>query len=79
MKRKIHNFSMLTAFTSSALCARSAQSRLAPPGSESQPSSSDAKTQLTDFSQIPKILRARFRCMTSLTHPSHIPHPGFLF
>ena len=37
--------------------------------SESQPSSSDAKTQLTDFSQIPKILCARFRCMTSFTSP----------
>ena len=36
---------------------------------ESQPSSSDAKTQLTDFSQIPKILRARFRYMTSFTPP----------
>ena len=31
---------------------------------KSQPSSSDAKTQLPDFSQI---LRARFRCMTSFT------------
>ena len=35
---------------------------------ESQPSSSDAKTQLTDFSWIPQILRARFRCMTSFTN-----------
>ena len=40
--------------------------------SESQPSSSDAKTQLPDFFQIPKILRARFRCMTSFTSPGHI-------
>ena len=40
---------------------------------ESQPSSSDAKTQLTDFSQIPQILRARFQGMTSLTPPGHIP------
>ena len=36
---------------------------------ESQPSYSDAKTQLTDFSQIPQILRARFRCMTSFSSP----------
>ena len=56
--------------------------------SESQPSSSDAKTQLfrsdpgtqlTDFSQIPKILRAHFRCMTSFTSPGHIFYQGFLF
>ena len=39
--------------------------------SESQPSSSDAKTQLTDFSQIPQILRTHF--MTSFTSPwSHL-------
>ena len=38
---------------------------------ESQPSSSDAKTQQTDFSQIPQILRARFRCMKSFTYPGH--------
>ena len=46
---------------------------------ESQPSSSDAKTQLTDFSQILQILRARFRCMTSFTYPGHIYYLGFLF
>ena len=38
---------------------------------ESQPSSSDTKTRLTDFSQIPKILHARFRCVTSFTSPGH--------
>ena len=38
--------------------ARSAQSRLASLSSESQPSSSQAGTQLTDFSQIPQILNA---------------------
>ena len=41
--------------------------------SESQPSSPGGKTQLTDFfSNSPRqILRARFRCMTSFTSPSH--------
>ena len=47
--------------------------------SESQPSSSEARTQLTDFSQIPQILRARFRCTTSLTSPGHNSYLGFLF
>ena len=46
---------------------------------ESQPFSSDAKTQQTDFSQIPKILRARFRCMTSFTPPGHIFIRDFYF
>ena len=45
---------------------------------ESQPSSSDAKTQLTDFSQIPQILRARFQCMTSFTPPGPFPIWGFI-
>ena len=38
----------------------------------------DARTQLTDFSQIPQILRARFRCMTSFTSPWSY-YLGFLF
>ena len=38
--------------------------------SESHPSSSDRKTQLTDFFKSLQILRARFRCMTSFTSPS---------
>ena len=46
---------------------------------ESQQSSSDAKTQLTDFSQIPKILRARFRCMMSFTSPGLISISDFCF
>ena len=37
--------------------------------SDSHPSSSDRKTQLTDFFKSPKVLRARFRCMTSFTSP----------
>ena len=49
-----------------------------PLSSESQPSSLDARTQLTDFFQIPKILRVRFRCMTSFTSPGHIFYLGFL-
>ena len=47
--------------------------------SGSQPSSSDAKTRLPDFSQIPKILRARFRCMMSITSPGHILLSGIYF
>ena len=39
---------------------------------ERQPSRSDAGTQPTDFSQIPEILRAHFRCMTSFTSRGHI-------
>ena len=35
------------------------------------------RTQLTHFSQIPKILR--FRCMTSFTSPGLICYLGFLF
>ena len=46
---------------------------------ESQLSSSNAKTQLTDFSYIPKIRRARFRCMTSFISPGHIPIWDFYF
>ena len=53
--------------------------RKASVSSESQPSSSEVETQLFDFSQIPKILRARFQCMTSFTSPGHISHLGFLF
>ena len=58
--------------TQSTRGARSAQSRLASPSSESQPSSSEAGTQLTAFSQIPK----------SSTHASghdviHLPSPIF--
>ena len=45
---------------------------LASAGPESQPSRSDAGTQLTAFSQIPKILSPRFRCMTSFTPPGLI-------
>ena len=58
--------------TQPARGARSAQSRLASPSSESQPSSSKTKTQLSNFSQIPQILCERFRCMTSFTSPGHI-------
>ena len=58
---------------------RSAQSRLASSSSESQPSFSEAGTQLTDFSQILQILRTRFRCMTSFTSPGHISIWYFYF
>ena len=47
--------------------ARSAQIRLASPSSECRLSRSETGTQLTPFSQILKILRPRFRCVTSLT------------
>ena len=46
---------------------------------ESQPSSSDAKTQLPDFSQILKILRARFRYLASFTSPGHTSIWDFYF
>ena len=45
---------------------------------ESQPSYSDAGTQLTAFSQIPKILSPRFLCMLSFTPPGFIPIWGFI-
>ena len=57
--------------------APSAQSRLASPRSESQLFRSDAGTQLLTFSQIPKILNPRFRCMTSFT--SLVPFPVWEF
>ena len=47
--------------------------------SESQPSSPEARSQLTNFSKIPQILRARFRCMTSFTSTSQPFYLGFLF
>ena len=58
---------------------RSAQIRLALPSSECQLSRSEAGTQLTDFSQIPKILKPCFQCMTSLTSPGPNSYLGFLF
>ena len=59
--------------------ARSAQIRLASPSSESRLSRSEAGTQLTAFSQIPKILSPRFRCLTSFTPPGHNFYLGFYF
>ena len=47
--------------------ARSAQIFLASPRSECWFPRSDAGTQLSAFSQIPKILSPRFRCITSFT------------
>ena len=58
---------------------RSAQIRLASPCSEPRLSRSEAGTQLTDFSQILKILSPRFRCMTSPTSPGPISYLGFYF
>ena len=58
--------------------ACSAQIRLASPSSESRLSRSEAGTQLPAFSQIPKILSPRFRCMTSFTPPGHISLWGFI-
>ena len=63
----IHNLSMLT-FPSAPPPQTTGLISASP---ESQPSSLDTKTQLTDFSQILQILRERFRCMTSFTSPSH--------
>ena len=59
--------------------ARSAQSRLASPRSNFQLSRSEAGTQHPAFSQIPKILSTRFRCVTSLTSPGPNSYLGFLF
>ena len=58
--------------------ARSAQIRLTSPTSESN---SLVRTQElnSSFSQIPKILSARFRCMTSFTPPAPNSYLGFLF
>ena len=55
--------------------ARSAQSRLASPSSESQPSFSEAETQLCFFSN----LSQRFQCVTSPKYPGHNFNLGFLF
>ena len=73
MRREIHNLSMLT-FPYTSTTRRKASA-----SSESQPSSSGAKTQHNEFSQIPKILRARFRCMTSFTSPGLISYLRFYF
>ena len=51
---------------------------LASAGPESQPSRLDAGTQHTAFSQIPQMLRPRFRCMTTIT-PLVISYLGFYF
>ena len=59
--------------------SRSAQIRLALPSSESRLSCSEAGTQLTAFSQIPKILSPRFWCVMSLTSPGHNSYLRFLF
>ena len=59
--------------------ARCAQIHLAPPSSESRLSRSEAGTQLTAFSQIPKILSPHLRCMTSFTPPGHISYLEFYF
>ena len=52
---------------------------LASAGPESQPSRSDAGTQLSAFSQIPQILSQRFQCMTSFTPPGPISYLEFYF
>ena len=77
----IHNLSLLT-FPSSPHPTRGTPpqtSGLISASPKSQPFSSDAKTQLPDFSQIPKILRARFQRMTLFTPPSFISYLGFYF
>ena len=81
IRRVIHHISMLTfpsAPPPTTTTTRSTRCK-ASTSSESQPSSSDAKTQLSDFFQIPKILRARFRCMTSFTSPGYNSYLEFLF
>ena len=80
MRRKIHNLSMLT-FSSALDHVRHPPQTTsqASMSFESQPSYSEAGTQLSDFSQITKILRVRFRCMASFTSPGNISYLGFLF
>ena len=56
--------------------ARSAQSRLASPSSESQPSSSEAATQLTAFSQISAYASGAWRHPNTLVQ---IPVKDFYF
>ena len=56
--------------------ARSAQSRLASPRPESQPSSPEAGTLLTDFFSN---LSPRFQCVTSPKYPCPIPIWHFYF
>ena len=51
---------------------------LASVATESQPSRSDAGTQLRAFSNL-KILSPRFRCVTSLTSPGPIYYLGFYY
>ena len=68
--RERHNLSMMT-FPSPPNHVRHLLS------SKSQPSS-DGKTQLTDFFQIPKILHAPFRCMKSFPLPSPVFYLRFL-
>ena len=83
MRRERHNLSMLTDFTSSALNLTNTRCPLRTKSSGlaqlRKSESSQTGTQLSDFSQIPKILRARFRCMTSFTSHDHISYLGFLF
>ena len=79
IRRQIHNLSMLNFPPVPPTTTTRGTRRKASASSESQPSSSEAKTQLTDFSQIPKILCACFRCMTSFTPPGLISYLGFYF
>ena len=81
-ERERHNLSMLTAFTSSALNPTNARRPLRTNSSglaQLWISRSEAGTQLTAFSQIPKILSPRFWCMTSFTPPGLISYLGFYF
>ena len=58
----MHNLSMLTFSASS-------ESQLSSSDAKTQHSRLDPGTQLTDFSQIPKILHACFQYMTSFPSP----------
>ena len=80
MRGERHNHSMRT-FPSAPHHVRplSQTTDLVSASFESQPSSSQARTQLTDFSQIPQILWARFRCMTSFNSPGLISIWDFYF
>ena len=76
----MHNLSMMTFPSAPISCgARSMQTRLAQRAPKVDPSRSESSSQLTDFFKIPKILRVRFRWMTSFTSTGQPFYLGFLF
>ena len=79
MRRERHNLSMLTFPSAPPPRAAPSYKLLVWTSPGRQPSSSEARTQLTAFSQISKILSPCFQCMTSFTPPGRISYLGFYF